>query len=124
VGAIVKTGAAGYAQTAVSITNSGTVTVEKLTLDLLGPVSNPTITNLTTGLSVTFSGNVASTKHLIINTGTYTALNDGSNVINTVTHTGGVPFLNLAPGINSLVVQGSGSDANTALTVSFYPAFA
>ena len=117
VGAIIKTAGAG--STALSVTNPGTVLAEKLTLDLLGPIINPTITNATNGTSVTILATVAGTKHLIVDTLAMTALNDGANAIGSVIHTGAVPLLTLTPGVNALTISGSGITGSTLLTVSF-----
>ena len=107
----------------LNITNTGTALAEKLTLDFLGPIVNPTITNTTNGTSVTINTTVAGTKHLLVDTGAFTALNNGANVIGLVTHTGAAPFLTLNPGANALQVSGAACDANTRVTVSFLPPF-
>jgi hypothetical protein len=120
-GAIVKT--AGGAPSGLAVTNSGTALNEKATLDILGPIYNPTVVNSTTGTSVTFTGTVASTKHLILDAGAYTAVNDGANVIGAITHSGAAPFITLAPGVNNLLVYGSGCTGATLLTVAFAPPY-
>ena len=107
----------------LNITNPGTVTAEKLTIDFLGPIASPTITNTTNGTSVTINTTVAGTKHLLVDTGAYTALNDGTNVIGSVTHSGAVPFLTLKPGANTLQVSGAACTGSTLVTVSFAPAY-
>ena len=116
VGAIVK---GSGAPVALNVTNPGSATAEKITLDILGPLVNPTITNTTNGTSVTITASVASTKHLIVDTGAFTALNDGVNVIGSVTHSGAVPFLTLNPGLNVLQISGSAATGSTLVTVSF-----
>jgi hypothetical protein len=118
VGIVVKA-AAGSAIATLSVTNSGTATAEDITLDILGPVTNPQVVNATTGTSVAFTGAVASGKHLLIDTGAFTALNDGANVTGSVTHAGAVPFLTLAPGVNALSIYGSVAAGSPTLTVSF-----
>jgi hypothetical protein len=120
VGAVIK--GSGAAVT-LNVTNPGTVLAEKLTLDLFGPIASPTITNTTNGTSVTINTSVAGTKHLIVNTGAFTALNDGANVIGSVTHSGAVPFLTLNPGINVLQVSGAACTGSTLVTVSFAPGY-
>jgi hypothetical protein len=102
-----------------SVTNPGSVLAEKLTLDFLGPIANPTITNTTTGTSVTINTTVAGTKHLIVDTSAMTALNDGANVIGSLSHSGATPFLTLAPGVNVLQVSGAACTGATLVTVSF-----
>jgi phage-related protein len=103
----------------LNMTNPGTVLAEKLALDLLGPIANPSITNTTNGTSITINTSVAGTKHLIVDTGAFTARNDGSNVIGSVAHSGAEPFLTLAPGVNVLQVSGAACTGATLVTVSF-----
>jgi hypothetical protein len=70
---------------------------------------------------------VAGTKHLIVDTGAFTALNDGANCIGFVGYTGPVgttSFLTLAPGANTLQVSGSGATGASLVTVSFAPGYA
>ena len=118
VGAIIK--GSGAAVT-LNVTNPGTALAEKLTLDFLGPIANPTITNMTNGTSVTINATVAGTKHLIVDTGAFTALNDGTNVIGSVAHSGATPFLTLNPGLNALQISGAACTGATLVTVSFAP---
>jgi hypothetical protein len=94
-----------------------------LTLDLLGPISNPVITNTTNGVSVTINVVVAATKHLIIDVAAYTALNDGVNAIGSVQHSGATDFMVLQPGLNTLSVTGTGMTGATAITVTYTPPY-
>ena len=103
----------------LNLTNPGTVLAEDLTLDFLGPIINPTVTNTTNGTSITINTSVAGTNHLIVDTGAFTALNNGTNVIGSVTHSGAEPFLTLAPGVNVLQVSGAAGTGSTLATVSF-----
>lgn len=119
VGVIMKT--SGGAPVTLSVTNAGTATAEKLTLDFLGPIVNPAVVNATNGTSVSYTGAVAAGQHLIIDTWNETATNNGANVIGYVAHAGAVPLLTLAPGVNSLSVYGSGCTGATSLTVTFAP---
>jgi hypothetical protein len=122
VGGIIVKAAVGAGTASLSITNPGTVVAEHLSLDILGQVINPTITNTTNGTSLTFTGTVAAGTHLIIDTGSYTALNDSANVIGSIRHAGATGFLTLAPGANTITVSGSLASAST-LTVSFLPPY-
>jgi hypothetical protein len=118
VGVILKT-ASGAAAT-LSLTNPGSVLAENINLDILGPIINPSITNLTNGSSFTVNTTVAGTKHLLIDTRLYTALNDGANVIGSLSHSSSATgFLTLSPGANVLQVSGSGCTGSTLVTVSF-----
>jgi phage-related protein len=118
-GALIKT--SGGATATLAVTNPGTVTAEKVVIDLLGPIVNPTVANLTNSTSVTYKGTVAGSTHLIIDTGTYTVLNAGLNAVGGISHMGAAPFLTLNPGVNNLAVYGSGCSGATLLTVSFAP---
>ena len=122
-GAVVETRALGPPAT-LNLTNIGTATAEKLTLDFLGPILNPTVTNTTNGTSVTINENGSGYKHLIVDTGAYTAINDGNSVIGSLTHSGAAPFLTLNPGLNVLQVSGGSCTGSTLVTVSFAPPFA
>jgi hypothetical protein len=108
----------------LSVTNPGTVVAEKVSLDILGPLISPTISNLTNGTSVTVAVTVASTKHLLIDTGAFTALNDGANVVGAVSHTGAAPFLTLSPGVNVLQITGSGATGSSLVSVSLAAPYA
>lgn len=119
-GAIIK---GSGAPVTLSLSNPGTVTAEKIVIDCLGPIASPTIANTTNGTSVTINTNVSGTKHLIVDTGAFTALNDGANVIGNLTHSGAVPFLTLAPGPNVLQISGAACTGSTLVTVSFAPGY-
>ena len=118
-GAIIKS--AGGAPATMNITNPGTVRAEKITLDILGPAINPTIVNTTNGLSLTVNTTVAGGQHLIIDTGVYTALNNGVSVIGGVRHSPALRFFTLEVGVNALTATASGATGATTLTVSFAP---
>ena len=123
VGAMVKAAAGSALPAALSLTNPGTVLAEKVTLDILGPIANPTITNTTTGTSLTVAATVAAGRHLLIDTAAATAYNDGVNVIGSLAHSGAIPFLTLTPGVNALHISGSGCTGASLVTVSFTPPY-
>jgi hypothetical protein len=108
---------------ALTIANPGTVTAESMTLDILGPITTPVVSNATTGTSLTIAVTVASTKHLLVDVRLFTAANDGANVIGLVTHSGAVPFLTLAPGNNALTVSGGSTTGASLVTLAFAPAY-
>jgi hypothetical protein len=60
---------------------------------------------------------------LIVNTGTFSATNDGVNIIGSLTHSGASSFLTLSPGVNVLQFSGSGATGSTLVTVSFAPPY-
>jgi hypothetical protein len=107
------------AAVSLSLTNPGTVLAENALINILGPMANPTITNLTNSTSVTIATTVASTKHLIVNAAASTAVNDGTNVVGSVSHSGAEAFLTLSPGVNVLQVSGASCTGSTLVSVSF-----
>lgn len=107
--------------TAFSFTNPGKVRAHRLLIDFTGPITNPRLTNLTTGAWVQFTGVVASTKHLLIDAYAFTATNDGANVEGLITQGSTVPFMDLAPGVNSMQVTASSPGGSVLVTA--YPAF-
>lgn len=126
--AVVVTGSIPTSGSTLAVANPGTAypcgPQGTLTLDLLGPVVDPVITNAANGVSVTVNVTVASGKHLIIDCAKWTALNDGVNAIGSVQHSGALPFMVLQPGSNVLTVTGTGITGATALTVTFTPPYA
>lgn len=94
-----------------------------LTLDLLGPISNPVVSNAANGVSVTVNVVVAAGTHLVVDCVAYTALNNGVNVIGSVQHSGATDFMVLQPGSNVLTVTGTGITGATTLSVTFTPPY-
>jgi phage-related protein len=109
--------------TTFSLTNPGNVRTHRVQLDFLGPITNPRMTQSTTGIYVQFTGAVASTKHLIVDSEAFTALNDAANVIGSISHAGAFEFFRVEPGANALSVTGSGLSAATRLDTTFRPAY-
>jgi hypothetical protein len=116
-GAVIKS--AGGAPSTLTVTNPGTVPVEAMTIDILGPLYFPYIVNQTNGLTLGFGGFVSSTKHLIVNTGTATATNDGLSVVGLISHSGDTPFMRLDPGPNVLAIYGGSATGSTLVSASF-----
>jgi len=122
VGAIIKTGTAG--STSLAVTNPGTATAESMLITLTGPMTNPTISNATTGTSLTILRTVAAGNHEYIDTGAATCKDGaGTNHIGLLTHSGAVPFLTLAPGVNALSLMASNMTGASTLAVSFNPPY-
>jgi Siphovirus-type tail component, C-terminal domain len=126
--AVVVTGSIPSSPTTVTVTNPGTAYPHgpqgTLTLDLLGPIANPVISNAANGVSVTINVTVAAGTHLVVDCVAFTALNNGVNAIASVQHSGALPFMVLQPGANPLTVTGTGMTGATALTCTFTPAYA
>ena len=107
----------------LSPNNIGTARAEKLTIDILGPLANPTILNQTNGLSLTINATVAAGTHCIVDTGAFTCMNNGVNSIGSIVHSGADVFMALEPGVNTLQVSGAVATGATLVTVSFAPPF-
>ncbi len=107
--------------TSYALVHPGTVAGNRVIFDFLGPITNPRITNAALGIWVEVDVVVAATKHLILDSGAWTAVNDGVNAIGSVTHLGSVPFMYIAPGSNTLSVTGSAMTSATRLTTTFSP---
>lgn len=125
---VVATGSIPTSGSTLTVTNPGTAypcgPQGTLTLDLLGPITNPVIANGANGVSVTVNVVVAAGTHLVIDCVAFTALNNGVNAIGSVQHSGALPFMVLQPGANILTVTGTGTTGATALTVTFTPPYA
>lgn len=107
---------------AMSVVHTGTAPETKPTIRLIGPLNNTVITNSTTGHVLTYSGTIASTGTVTItmaSTGEYTATNNGTNVISSITHSGGPTFMAFNPGTNTLSIVNTGGTTGT-VKVSFY----
>lgn len=68
------------------------------TITITGPANNPVLTNITTGQSISFNGNILSTQTLVINTDEKTAKLNGASVIWKISG----DWLELAPGNNRM----------------------
>lgn len=65
---------------------------------VLGPATNPTLTNSSNGLSITFNATVPSGQELIVDMGEQTATLEGANVFEYISGS----WLTLAPGTNRI----------------------
>jgi hypothetical protein len=104
--------------TALTITNPGSVASERVLFDFTGPISNPKVTNSTNGWYCECLVAVASGKHLLVDTGAWTALNDGLNAIGSIRHSGGLAFFRLNPGANVLSITSTAPGGSLTLTYS------
>jgi hypothetical protein len=93
---------------AMTVTNPGTIEERDPTITLTGPLLNTVITNSTVGISLTYTGTIASPRVVTISTnsyGEYVATNDlGTNVIGNVTHNGAAALMVLNPGDNTMSI--------------------
>jgi hypothetical protein len=84
----------------------GTARTRRITITFTGG-TNPTLTNSTTGDSVTWTGAVGGTPVVVTNE-TLTAMQGATNVSGALSHTRTFP-MTLQPGANTLVLTGGGS---------------
>lgn len=85
-----------------------------LFVDLVGPLTNPVLTNLTTDPDswVRYSGNIPAGKTVTLDVGRYTArvtTGTDTNRVGLMSHYGARMWVNLLPGANKLTLTGSGS---------------
>jgi hypothetical protein len=105
-----------------AVTNPGVWLVQKMTIVFNGGLTNPRLTNSTTGVWVQYTGVIAGGASVTLNTDLFTAITNTSvNVIGAVTHQGARNWLPLRPGSNMLTLTAS-AGTGTA-TVSFQPPY-
>lgn len=75
-----------------------------------GPITNPTIENLTTGSSLTFEGSLTASQTLVVDSSNMTAMLNGTNVLRLISG----DWLRLDPGLNRIVFSANQSDVNTS----------
>jgi hypothetical protein len=105
------------------LTHPGGARGHRVALDFLGPISNPRVTNLLTGVYVECLVTVAATKHLVIDCEAFTASNDGVYAGGSIRHSGDFRWLLLEPGAQTLRVTGTGLTGATRLTTTFKPPY-
>ncbi len=88
-----------------------------MTLTLLGPLSNPRVTNQGTGWYLECLVTVAAGQNLILDAWAATALNNGVNAIGSVRHSGGMALFQIEPGANTLRVTTGTTGGQLTATV-------
>lgn len=104
-----------------AITHPGSVRGHHVLFDIAGPVTNPRITNVTTGTWVQFTGAVPNQQRLYIDAEHFSAFLAGANVVGAISHDGGVPFMWLNPGVNTFSVTSSAFGGT--ISAAFSPPF-
>jgi phage-related protein len=107
------------------VTNSGTAEERDPKITLIGPLTNPAITNVTNGCTLTYTGTIASSDTVVIETvdGEFTAtLNGATDVIGNVTHSGASCLMLFNVGANSLSVASTVTTTGV-VKVNFYAPF-
>lgn len=79
---------------------------------VMGPAANPTLTNSTTGESLTWNGTIPNGQELIIDCGAQTATMEGANVFEFISGS----WIELAPGVNRITYTA----ANTTKPCTIY----
>lgn len=124
VGADVTAGAdIAASPTDIAITNPGTERGDRFLIDIEGPIANPRITNVATGVYLEALVTVGAGLHLVIDTRTFAVLNDGVSSVGSLRHSGLLSWLALEPGANTLRVTGTGLGAGTHVDVTFEPPY-
>jgi hypothetical protein len=98
-----------------AVTVLGDVRTRRMVITLTGG-TNPTLTNTTTGDSLTWTGTVGGTP-IVIDNQTITALQGATNVTGALSHSRTYP-MTLKAGSNTLALTGGGS-----FSIAYYPAY-
>lgn len=105
--------------TAFALVQPGEISSHRAAFDFLGPITNPRVTNTTTGVYVECLVTVGAGEHLIIDCEAFTAELEGINSIGSIRHSGDRRWMVIVPGTNDLSVTGSGVSGATRLTTTF-----
>lgn len=106
IGAIWEAGTGGGANI---VTTSSIQPVYPI-LEIVGPIDNPTVENLTNNGTIRFNGSLTDGQKLVINMEAQTATLNGTNVINEISG----DWLMLSPGINRISFSGGNHVGQTA----------
>lgn len=93
-----------------NVGNSNTTNIV-LTFETDSTLVNPTLTNETTNVSVTYNGTITAPESIVVNVKERkaTRTSDGANMTTLITWSGSKWYMELAPGHNQLKLTGSGS---------------
>jgi hypothetical protein len=101
-------------------------------ITLAGPLKNPTLTNVTAGVSVTLNATIPSGTTITLNVLAYTAFDQtGKSWLGSVTHKGARPWMVLVPatqanptGSQTLALSSTGgSDSGSVTSIQFSPGY-
>ena len=109
--------------TSFTLNHPGTQRTHRVRFEFTGPITNPRVTNETTGVYVEWLSAVADGKHLVIDAEAFTAVYDGTASPGYLAHSGAYEFMNLDPGENAIAVTGTGLGANSHISTTFRPAY-
>lgn len=105
----------------VSITNSGTFDAP-LVIKIVGPVTNPSVENVTTGETLSISGTITAGTYYIIDTADRTVLLNGTASRYSELDASST-WLQLQPGSNTLQFRANAFHADASLTATWRSAF-
>ena len=109
----------------VSVDNTGSVEERDAKITLTGPLEDVTLTNNTSGVTLTYTGTIPTAETVVIQTnawGEYTAYWGVANVIGSVTHSGAASLMVFVPGVNEVIVTSTTPTTGT-VKVEFFPPF-
>jgi hypothetical protein len=116
-------GASTYSTSSIA-TNNGDLATYPASIQVYGPINTPTITNTTTGESITVSTNLSTASNILTLTydkDTLTVDVDGNSVLGNVTATS--TFFKLQPGANIITLTGASFSSGAYVVVNYYDAW-
>ena len=118
-----------FARKAPTVSPSGTTVMENQgtvltypTLTITGPITNPVVTNTTTGEAISFTGTISSGTNIVVNMLARTVF-QGSTVKYSLLNYASSTWWGLQPGNNSISLTQSSSSAPAGLTVTYRDAW-
>lgn len=105
--------------------NEGDIPVYPQSIQVFGPINNPTITNETTGEFITVSENLASSSNvltIIYDKDSLSVELDGNSVIGSITDTSS--YFKLQPGDNQITLSGTSIGSGAYVVVNYADGFA
>jgi hypothetical protein len=101
-----------------TFTHPGEQRTNRIVFDFVGPISNPRVTQQTTGIYVEALVTVGAGLHLLIDCGLFTATNDGVNAIGSIRHSGDFRWMIVEPGAQTLRVTATAPGGTLTTTAA------
>lgn len=108
--------------TGVEVVNNGNATARPI-IKITGPVTNPTITNSTTGEVLTISATIAAGHYITVDFNNRTVIKDGTTSEYSIIVFASSVWWGLRPGANIINLGGSSTSAATKLDVTYASAW-
>lgn len=119
---VTGTASASWSNQALALTKlaNGTAPIEDSVITVTGPITNPVVSNVVTGTSVTYTGTVPAGQTWVIDCGAWTSKVNGASVLSATTHSGHARFVVIGPGPTDTgpTINLSGSGTTTATNLS------